>query len=168
MKRNLAIRMAAVTGLLLVGLAVAASGGWGVLALLYSGSQGAGWRNILAVVFGGAVILTIIALCMRRWRWRGFAAYVVLFGLLLGWFRGIEPSNERDWQADVAKLRQGIDQDLGRTITRLMRDKYPKLKAQIQGDAVRISGSSKDMLQGAMKMLREQDYVVPLQFNNYR
>jgi uncharacterized protein YajQ (UPF0234 family) len=33
---------------------------------------------------------------------------------------------------------------------------------------VRISGSSKDMLQGAMKTLRDQDYVVPLQFNNYR
>ena len=49
-----------------------------------------------------------------------------------------------------------------------MRDKYPKLKAQIQGDAVRVSGSSKDMLQGAIKLLKDQDYVVPLQFNNYR
>jgi uncharacterized protein YajQ (UPF0234 family) len=42
------------------------------------------------------------------------------------------------------------------------------LKAQIQGDAVRVSGSSKDMLQGAMKLLREQDYPVPLQFTNRR
>src|SRR5690349_17490534 len=40
------------------------------------------------------------------------------------------------------KLRAGIDQELGKTITKLIRDKLPKLKAQIQGDAVRVSGSS--------------------------
>ena len=91
---------------------------------------------------------------------RGFSHKVFDFGK-------IEPA-ARGTVRQTAKLRQGIDQDLGRTITRLVRDKFPKLKAQIQGDAVRISGSSKDMLQGAMKTLREQDYVVPLQFNNYR
>ena len=91
---------------------------------------------------------------------RGFSSKIFDFGK-------VEPA-ARGTVRQTAKLRQGIDQDLGRTITKMMRDKYPKLKAQIQGDAVRISGSSKDMLQGAMKMLREQDYVVPLQFNNYR
>jgi uncharacterized protein YajQ (UPF0234 family) len=91
---------------------------------------------------------------------RGFSSKVFDFGK-------IEPA-ARGTVRQTAKLRQGIDQDLGKTITKLVRDKYPKLKAQIQGDAVRITGSSKDMLQGAMKMLREQDYVVPLQFNNYR
>ena len=91
---------------------------------------------------------------------RGFSSKIFDFGK-------VEPA-ARGTVRQTAKLRQGIDQDLGRTITKLMRDKYPKLKAQIQGDAVRISGSSKDMLQGAMKTLREQDYVVPLQFNNYR
>lgn len=91
---------------------------------------------------------------------RGFSGKVFDFGK-------VEPA-ARGTVRQTARLRQGIDQDLGRTITKLMRDKYPKLRAQIQGDAVRVSGSSKDMLQGAMKMLREQDYVVPLQFNNYR
>ena len=91
---------------------------------------------------------------------RGFSPKVFDFGK-------IEPA-ARGTVRQSAKLRQGIDQDLGRTITKMMRDKFPKLKAQIQGDAVRISGSSKDMLQSAMKLLREQDYVVPLQFNNYR
>ena len=91
---------------------------------------------------------------------RGFSTKIFDFGK-------VEPA-ARGTVRQTAKLRQGIDQDLGRTITRLVRDKFPKLKAQIQGDAVRISGSSKDMLQGAMKTLREQDYVVPLQFNNYR
>jgi len=91
---------------------------------------------------------------------RGFSTKIFDFGK-------VEPA-ARGTVRQTAKLRQGIDQDLGRTITKLVRDKFPKLKAQIQGDAVRISGSSKDMLQGAMKTLREQDYVVPLQFNNYR
>ena len=91
---------------------------------------------------------------------RGFSTKIFDFGK-------VEPA-ARGTVRQTAKLRQGIDQDLGRTITRLVRDRFPKLKAQIQGDAVRISGSSKDMLQGAMKTLREQDYVVPLQFNNYR
>jgi cyclic-di-GMP-binding protein len=91
---------------------------------------------------------------------RGFSTKIFDFGK-------VEPA-ARGTVRQSAKLRQGIDQDLGRTITRLVRDKFPKLKAQVQGDAVRISGSSKDMLQNAMKTLREQDYVVPLQFNNYR
>jgi cyclic-di-GMP-binding protein len=91
---------------------------------------------------------------------RGFSTKIFDFGK-------VEPA-ARGTVRQTAKLRQGIDQDLGRTITKLVRDKFPKLKAQVQGDAVRISGSSKDMLQGAMKTLREQDYVVPLQFNNYR
>ena len=91
---------------------------------------------------------------------RGFSNKIFDFGK-------VEPA-AKGTVRQSAKLRQGIDQDLGRTITKLMRDKFPKLKAQVQGDAVRVSGSSKDMLQGAMKTLKEQDYVVPLQFNNYR
>jgi cyclic-di-GMP-binding protein len=91
---------------------------------------------------------------------RGFSSKVFDFGK-------VEPA-AKGTVRQTAKLRQGIDQDLGRTITKLMRDKYPKLRSQVQGDAVRVSGSSKDMLQGAIKLLKEQDYVVPLQFNNYR
>src|SRR5215213_5711466 len=91
---------------------------------------------------------------------RGFSNKIFDFGK-------VEPA-AKGTVRQSAKLRQGIDQDLGRTITKLMRDKFPKLKAQIQGDAVRISGSSKDMLQDAMKLLREQDYTVPLQFTNRR
>ncbi|MCC6180165.1 MAG: YajQ family cyclic di-GMP-binding protein [Chloroflexi bacterium] len=82
-------------------------------------------------------------------------------------FGKIEPA-AKGTVRQSAKLRQGIDQDLGKTIAKLIRDKYPKLKAQIQGDAVRVSGPSKDMLQGAIQLLRGQEYPVPLQFTNYR
>jgi uncharacterized protein YajQ (UPF0234 family) len=66
------------------------------------------------------------------------------------------------------ELQQGISQDMAKDITKLIRDKFPKLKGQIQGDAVRVTGKSKDDLQAVMAALREKDYPVPLQFTNYR
>jgi uncharacterized protein YajQ (UPF0234 family) len=69
-------------------------------------------------------------------------------------------------------LRQGLNQDLAREITKLVRDRLPKLKTQVQGDAVRITGKSKDELQSAIQLLRkteqERAWPVPLQFVNYR
>lgn len=67
-------------------------------------------------------------------------------------------------------LRRGLPDDVAKKITRLIRDDFPKLKSQIQGDAVRVSGKSKDELQRLMARLREvsEDYPVPLQFQNYR
>jgi uncharacterized protein YajQ (UPF0234 family) len=65
-------------------------------------------------------------------------------------------------------LKKGISQDLARTITKLIRDNVPKVKAQVQGDAIRVSGKSRDELQRAIATVRQQDYDVPLQFTNYR
>ena len=82
-------------------------------------------------------------------------------------FRKIEEAS-RGTVRQTVKLRQGIDQDLARQISKLIRDRVPKVRPQIQGDAVRVSGKNKDDLQAAIKLLREQDYTVPLQFVNYR
>jgi uncharacterized protein YajQ (UPF0234 family) len=72
----------------------------------------------------------------------------------------------------TAQLRQGLNQDLAREITRLIRERLPKLKTQIQGDAVRVTGKSKDELQSAIQLLRkaeqERNWPVALQFVNYR
>ena len=65
-------------------------------------------------------------------------------------------------------LRQGLPEDLAKRITKIIRDEFPKVKSQIQGDAVRVSGKSKDDLQRVITRLRELDEVVPLQFQNYR
>jgi uncharacterized protein YajQ (UPF0234 family) len=71
-----------------------------------------------------------------------------------------------------ADLREGLSQDLAKEITKLIRDKLPKLKTQIQGDAVRVTGKSKDDLQAAIQLLRkteaDRNWPVPLQFVNYR
>jgi uncharacterized protein YajQ (UPF0234 family) len=68
------------------------------------------------------------------------------------------------------KLRRGLPDDLAKKISKLIRDDFPKIKSQIQGNAVRVSGKSKDDLQRVVSRLREEsdDYPVPLQFENYR
>jgi uncharacterized protein YajQ (UPF0234 family) len=65
-------------------------------------------------------------------------------------------------------LRQGLPEDLAKRITKIIRDEFPKVKSQIQGDAVRVSGKSKDDLQRVITRLRGLDEVVELQFQNYR
>ncbi len=67
-------------------------------------------------------------------------------------------------------LRRGLDEDLARKISKLIRDEFPKVKPQVQGDAIRVSGKNKDDLQRVIARLREESeaYPVPLQFQNYR
>ena len=68
----------------------------------------------------------------------------------------------------VIGLRRGLSEDVAKRITKLIREEFPKVKSQIQGDAVRVSGKSKDELQKVIIRLRELDEPVPLQFQNYR
>lgn len=63
---------------------------------------------------------------------------------------------------------QGLDQDKAKQITKLLRDKFPKVKTQIQGEAVRATSASKDDLQAVMQLLKAQDFNFPLAFNNFR
>ena len=66
------------------------------------------------------------------------------------------------------KLKQGIDQEHAKKINVLIRDSKLKVKSQIQGDQLRVTGKSKDDLQAVMKLLREGDIPLDLQFVNYR
>jgi cyclic-di-GMP-binding protein len=65
-------------------------------------------------------------------------------------------------------LRRGLGDELARKLTKLLRDEFPRVKGQIQGDAIRVSAKSKDDLQRVITRLRELDIEVPLQFINYR
>ena len=62
----------------------------------------------------------------------------------------------------------GLDSDKAKLVTKAIRDAFPKAKPQIQGDAVRVSSSSKDELQKIMQLIREQDFDFPLSFTNFR
>jgi uncharacterized protein YajQ (UPF0234 family) len=67
-------------------------------------------------------------------------------------------------------LRKGLPEDVAKRISKLLRDDFPKVKGQIQGDAVRVTSKSKDDLQKVIARLREDgdSYPVALQFTNYR
>lgn len=65
-------------------------------------------------------------------------------------------------------FKQGLDQDKAKKITALIRDNYPKVKSQIQGDAVRVTSSSKDDLQSVMQLVQSQDFDFPVSFTNFR
>ncbi len=79
----------------------------------------------------------------------------------------VEPASGNKVRQRIG-LRRGLNEDLARKLTRLIRDEFPKVKTQVQGDALRVSAKSKDDLQRVIARLRELDEPVPLQFQNYR
>ena len=66
------------------------------------------------------------------------------------------------------ELKRGLTSEQAKELTKRIRDRFPKVKPVIQGDAVRVTGKSKDELQGVIADLRALDYPVALQFTNYR
>jgi uncharacterized protein YajQ (UPF0234 family) len=65
-------------------------------------------------------------------------------------------------------LLKGLDQEKAKKITKQIRDEFPKAKAQIQGQEVRVSSTSKDDLQGIMNSLKAADFDFPVSFTNFR
>jgi cyclic-di-GMP-binding protein len=65
-------------------------------------------------------------------------------------------------------LRQGIDQETGKKISRLVKDSKLKVQASLQGNKVRVTGKQRDELQQAMALLRGAKLEVALQFDNFR
>ena len=69
----------------------------------------------------------------------------------------------------VVTLQQGIPSDAAREIVKYLKDqKLKKVQANIQGDQLRISSASKDELQDVIRLLRDHDFGIALQFGNYR
>ncbi len=65
-------------------------------------------------------------------------------------------------------VTRGISEEKARAITKLLRQRFKKLKVSVQGDAVRVFSPSKDELQAVIQTLRDEDIGIPLQFINYR
>jgi cyclic-di-GMP-binding protein len=68
----------------------------------------------------------------------------------------------------TVKVREGVDQELGKKITKLIKDSKMKVQGSIQGDAVRVTGAKKDLLQDAIALVRKSITDFPLQFKNFR
>ena len=65
-------------------------------------------------------------------------------------------------------VRQGVEQEMGKKIVKLIKDSKLKVQASIQGDAVRVAGSKKDALQESIALVRKSISDFPLQFKNFR
>jgi hypothetical protein len=69
----------------------------------------------------------------------------------------------------TASLQDGLTSDQAKKVSKVIRDEAPKgVKAQVQGDEVRVSSKKKDDLQAVMSLLREQDFDFAVQFTNRR
>jgi len=68
----------------------------------------------------------------------------------------------------VIQLQQGLSQDLAKQISKHIRDAYPKVRPQVQGDAIRVVAKSRDELQAVIALIKQKDYPVALQYINYR
>ena len=68
----------------------------------------------------------------------------------------------------VITLKAGIGADKAREINRALKESGLKVQSQTQGDSVRVTGKKRDDLQGAIAFLKDKDFDIPLQFNNFR
>lgn len=102
--RQKTLRIFLILGLFLLGLLILAIGSWGTLALTYAGPGDEGVRDASAAGFALATVLALITLPLHRWRRTALGCHFALFVILLIWWSRLEPSNQRDWQPDVAVL----------------------------------------------------------------
>ena len=65
-------------------------------------------------------------------------------------------------------LKNGLKQDDAKKITKILRDELPKVKAQIQGDSIRVMSAKKDELQMAMQLVRSAELDFPVLFTNFK
>ena len=68
----------------------------------------------------------------------------------------------------IVTIRQGLTTEIAKAVVKDIKASKIKVQASIQGDSVRVAGKNKDDLQQVMALLREKDYDIELQFNNYR
>lgn len=68
----------------------------------------------------------------------------------------------------LIKVRNGIESTLAKKIVAMVKESKLKVSPSIQGDAVRITGAKKDMLQDIIALLRKDVTEVPLTFENFR
>jgi uncharacterized protein YajQ (UPF0234 family) len=69
---------------------------------------------------------------------------------------------------EIITVKNGIPQELGKKMVKLIKDSKMKVQASIQGETVRVTGGKRDDLQEAMQLLKQGINEVPLQFNNFR
>jgi len=81
--------------------------------------------------------------------------------------KGIEPTSQGHVKRDIA-IQEGIETEVAKKIVKMIKDQKLKVQAAIQDEQVRVTGKKIDDLQEVIKMLRGQDFGIPLQFVNMK
>jgi hypothetical protein len=105
--------LARLFGRFVVALVILAAAGWGALAVVYASLLTEPLRSLFAGLFGLAGIVASAVVLFSRRRWKAAGVFAAAFLLLLVWWGTVRPSNDRDWQPEVAVLPYAtIDGDL--------------------------------------------------------
>ena len=90
--------------ILLLAFILTAVTGWGCAAVYFGDSNTETIQVVIAAAFGLSGLAALIGYVINRWRYRLILGHMILFAGILIWWLSIEPSNDRQWQPDVAKL----------------------------------------------------------------
>ena len=82
-------------------------------------------------------------------------------------YGAIQPAAGSTVRQEIA-IQSGLPVEKSKEIVRAIKDSKIKVQASIQGDLVRVSGKSRDLLQEVIQLLRQSDFGLELQFTNYR
>jgi uncharacterized protein YajQ (UPF0234 family) len=95
-------------------------------------------------------------------------AKLVKRGVDIGCLEKKDPVVNLNDARQLVIVRQGIETEIAKTIVKEIKAAKIKVQAQIQGEQVRVTGKKRDDLQQVISLLRDKDFPVPLQFNNFR
>lgn len=77
----------------------------------------------------------------------------------------VESNMQITWELSFKK---GLDQEKTKQVTKLIRESYPKVKPQVQGEEIRVSSAKRDELQAVIQLLKNTEFDFPLEFTNFR
>lgn len=98
-----------------------------------------------------------------------FQSKLVRRGISLKALEADEPRASGKLHKITATITEGISQENAKKVSKIIRDEGPKgIKAQIQGEELRVSGKKRDDLQEVQRLLKEKDLDFAIQFTNYR
>ncbi len=109
----------------------------------------------------------------NRWDFRNVTASIELNEAK----ESIKVATESDFQVEqlldilrnaMITLKQGIERDVAKKITKLIKDSKLKVQTQVQGEQVRVTGKSRDDLQSVIQLVKEAELGQPFQFENFR
>lgn len=91
-------------GLFIGAFLIVGTGTWGTFALYFDGPEHDTLRTLLASCFAAASLAALVGYFTRRFRWMALGSHISLFLIIFVWWSLIEPSNDREWQPEVAVL----------------------------------------------------------------